>query len=776
MSKKRSPKRVAAPREPLAEPRPWWRAGEQRSAAWTLTALVVLAGAIWAVYGRAVNTPFIFDDKQSIVENYSIRTLWPLVGSDGQPGPLSPPVNIATSGRPLVNLSLAVNYRFGGLNPLGYHVLNICLHVLVALVVFAVIRRVLRLPYFGGRFDRAAEPLALAVALLWALHPLATESVTYVTQRTELMVGLFYLTTVYCSLRYWAAATRGGRMAWLSMAVLGSAAGMASKEMMVTAPVAVLLLERTLLAGSFREAWRRSWPLYAGLAATWLLLLALNYNSPRGDTAGFNLDVPAYAWWFTQAKVLLMYLKLAVWPWPLSVHYGMPYLDTLGAAGPWLLAVALLVAGILSLLWRNHPVGLVGTWVLLVLSPTLIVPIATEVVAERRLYLPLVALVSLAVVGGYWLVGQMAAKCRPEQDRAVVGRRLLAVAGGVALVLVLVAGVASARRLAVYRDELTLWQDAVAAQPEDPMACNNLGAELAKRGRNQEAMQYYRRAIELRPGYVKAECNIAGGLALVGHTQEAIDHLQKGLQLKPDSAVLLTNLGALLADAGENDQAIACHEKALQIKPHYAEAQFNLACVLARVGRTEQAVEHYRQALRIRPGYADAEYNLGIVLRDAGQTREAIEHFRRAVQERPDFADAHTNLGILLATVGSVPEAIAELQTTLKLAPDDWRSHANLAGVLRHAGRFQEAAQHLQQSLRINPNNIRAYYDLARLYAQMDQQAKAISTAESAVKLARSGGQTELAQKIEAWLTDYRAGPGDRRDGAPKSNDGQPSP
>jgi tetratricopeptide (TPR) repeat protein len=542
-----------------------------------LVAIAVVAGAVWAVYGRAVDAPFLFDDPLSIENNSSIRQLWPLVGNADHAGPLNPGQYNPMAGRPLVNLTLALNYHFGRLNPAGYHVLNIWLHVLSALLVFAIVRRTLRLPYFGGRFDRAAGPLSLGVALLWALHPLQTEPVIYITQRTELMVGFCYLATLYGSLRYWAAPTRGSRATWLALAVLASLAGMASKEVMVTAPVVVLLFERTFIAGSFRRAWHQSRFLYVGLAATWVLLLALNHSGPRSDTAGFHLGVPLYAWWFTQAKVLWIYLKLVVWPWPVAIHYGMPYLDSLAAAWPWLLGVALLAIALVILLWRNHPVGFLGAWMLLVLSPTLVVPIVTEVAAERRMYLPLAALAALVIVGGYWLVQQTAQWLRREgKDPGMI----FAVASCSLVAVFLFSYIVSTQRLEVYHDNLALWQSTVEAQPKDPIALVSLGVQFEGQGQTEEAMRCYRRAIELKPDYAEAHNALGVLLGRAGQTQQAVKHFEKAVQSQPNFSAAHYGYGIALMTVGRRRDAIAQFEEALRLSPDSAEAYWNL--ILAR--------------------------------------------------------------------------------------------------------------------------------------------------------------------------------------------------
>ncbi len=431
------------------------------------------------------------------------------------PGALSPPEDLPTSGRPLVNLSLAWNYHFGQDHPAGYHVFNLFLHVLSAWLLLAIVRRILCLDYFAGRFDNSSGPLAFAAALLWAVHPLQTETVEYITQRTELMVGFFYLSTFYCSLRHWAAQSAAARNIWCGLAALACLAGMASKEVMVTAPVIVLLFQRTIVTGSFRPALTKSWPLYLGLCLGWALLAYLNFSAPRASSAGFHLGVPAYVWWFTQAKVLMMYLKLAIWPWPLSIHYQIPYLETLRAAWPWLAAVAAWVAATLILLWQRSAIGFASVWVLIILSPTLVVPILTEVAAERRMYLPLAGLTTLLVVAGYALLRQTAVVRRGN----AAGKKTRwpeALAIAVCAMIFVALGLASTRRLAIYDDEQALWQDNLLHQPDDPISYYNLGHTLLKADQPQRAIEALQHAVRLRPNFAEAHNTL--GLALCAPT------------------------------------------------------------------------------------------------------------------------------------------------------------------------------------------------------------------------------------------------------------------
>ena len=333
---------------------------------------------------------------------------------------------------------------------------------------------------------------------------------------------------------------------------------------MVSAPVVVLLFERTFVAGSFRRAGRESWPLYVALSLTWGLLVALNVGGPRSASAGFHLDVPAYAWWFTQAKVLLIYLKLAVWPWPLVIHYDVPYLDTFAAAWPWLVPAVVLGIATLVLLWRRSALGFVLAWVLWILSPTLVVPIISEVAAERRMYLPLAALVSLFVVCGYALVDRVARLLAGGQRMASTLAWPVIMIVGCALVLVVTFGILSVRRLAAYRDSLTLWQDAVNRQPENYVAHTNYGVALLNTRRLPEAIEQFGEALRFATDDIaKIHLELGGALLLSNLYEEAIDHFQEALRrrarlLRPrESASLHGDRVARRQAARGSDRTIA---------------------------------------------------------------------------------------------------------------------------------------------------------------------------------------------------------------------------
>ena len=604
--------------------------------------ILVLGVAVFVVYYPAASSPFIFDDFASIVDNPSIRQLWPLVGSGKSEGPLNPPDGTPVYGRPLVNLSLAVNYHFGEVDPFGYRVVHIVVHLLSAILLWAIVARTLRLDYFQGKFDRVAEPLAFASAMVWALHPVNTESVVYVTQRTEVMMGMFYLATLYCGIRYWSTSRTMARATYLVLATLACLSGMLCKEMMASAPAMTLLFERTFIAGSFRRALGRSWPLYVGLALTWVPVLALNYHETRTPGAGFDLGVATHEWWFTQTKVLFLYLKLAVWPWPLVIHYEVPYLKTVAEAWPWLLAAGLLVIGTLVLHWRRTAAGFVAVWYFAVLSPTLLIPLVGETAAERRLYVPLAAIVPLLIIGGYVVLRRAWQSVARRAGRESIRGGPIAVFSVAMVALAIGFGYMSSRRLVAYRERLTLWQDAAVHQPHDPVVQFNLGTVLAEAGQLPEAISHLKEAVRLAPGPQVPEL---------------------------------------------------WHGELLRFRAHY-----NLARALEGSSRPQDAIEHYRLTLSLRPDDAASHYNLARLLEDAGKTRQAGEHYRQAIAAQPDFAAANANLGILLMTAGHRQEAIRHFEAALR-GQEDLANCMNLAMAYAVENRVAEAIPLTEKAL-----------------------------------------------------------------------------
>lgn len=632
--------------------------GTGRASLWAVAVLVVTAAGTFA---GSLGGPFVYDDDEAIVRNPFIRALTP-IGSA-----LNAPPHSAVSGRPLISLSLAVNHALGGLDPIGYHVWNVAVHVGVGVLLFGVVRRTFRAPVVPVTLRRGADGTALACALLWLLHPLNSEVVENAILRTESMMGASYLLALYAAIRGFAAGR--GAWRWLAVSVVAGVAGAACKESMVTAPPMVLLYDAVFAAGAVGAALRRRPGYYAALTLTWVALAVLNGGGPRSG-AGFASEVSAWTYLQHQGPMIATYLKLAVWPAPLVADYGSTSATAPAGAWPWLAGLTAL-AGLVAAAWRTHrPLAYLGTWFFVTLAPaSSVVPIATEVGAERRMYLPLMALVVLGALGARTLIARLVPP--PQQRHVARAATAMAVA---ALMVTTIA------RHDDYRDRLTLWQSVVDRRPHG-RAHHNLGIELAARQRPAEALEQYRLATPDEP---KAHYALAYALAMAGRPADAAAEARQlltrlpGDALAPNAASLL---GVVLAEQGDHAGAIGAFTHALTMRPTYRDARAGLADSLRATGRWREAAEAYRTYLEQAPNDAVAFGNLGVVLSQDGQTIDATRAFARAVELTPESAPARFNYGLSLLDAGRRDEALAQFRRGLALDPRDARLHEAVAGL-----------------------------------------------------------------------------------------------
>jgi tetratricopeptide (TPR) repeat protein len=637
--------------------------------------LIALAAAF--AWGDSLGAPFAMDDHPSIVANPTIRQLWP-------PAWLQPPAAGATvDGRPVLNFTFALNHAAGGLDPRGYRLVNLLIHTLSALTLFGLVRWTLRrspapsgpdrpIPKLGRAGGDAAVPsfnadlFALAAALLWLLHPLQTAAVTAVVQRAESLMGLFYLLTLYAFVRATADTPAAGHRGWLIASVAACAAGMGTKEVMVTAPLLVFLCDRAFVAGSFAGAWRARRGYYLALAATWLGLAALVLaHRGRGGSAGFGTDISAWNYALTQCPAVFHYLRLTVWPAGQVFDYGTPTVTAFGdVVGPALVLLVLLVAAGWALV-RRPAVGVPAVAFFLLLAPSSsVVPVATQTIAEHRMYLPLAALIVLGLALGRALVAKLA------PPRALVG---VVLAAGVAAL-----GVVTHARNQVYRSELSLWQDTAAKRPDNPRAHHNLGLALDHAGRTEEAVAAFRAAIALQPTH-------------------AFAHFE---------------LGRIAFVAGRWSEAADAFAAALAADPRFIDARVNLGRALARQGRMDEAAFHYRQALAEEAGAADIRAELSGLLIQQGRAAGDAGKLREAVALDEGSAPAWFALGNLLARQRRFAEAIAAFEAALARDGSHLEARGNLANSLLVTGRAADAIRHYEAILQVRPNDARVQENL----------------------------------------------------------------
>ena len=663
-------------------------------------------------YVNSLENPFIWDDSNAIVNNPTIRSLWPPWA------PLQPPAETPVSTRPLVNLSFALNYAVHGLDVRGYHLVNLGLHLLTACLLFATLRRALVTGMPNTRAHAHRSVIALLATLVWAVHPMLSEVVNYSTQRSDALGGQLLIATLFAAQR---ALDASRRTRWQAMAVIASACGVLSKEFVAVTPLIVLLYDRVFAFPSFREAIAARRHLYMALAATWIPLAAILALRPH-STIGFASGVDAWTYALNQAAIIVHYLRLAVWPDALVLDYGVPRPLTLGAVWGSALVIAALFAASLAALFRWPRVGFLCIVFFILLAPTSsVVPIASEVGAERRMYLALAALTILGVVGGAWAIDRVR-----EGFPRRVGTVLPAAAAATAFACVGILGMLTARRNSEFASPVTLWRTSVDRWPQG-RARASYAAALSDQGDHESAIDQLRLA---RSDFPKARFMLGRELAAAGRRDEAARELSAFIAAEPraEDQLPARMLRADLLVETRPDEATAEFRRLVDMFPTNPAPREHLALQLLDRGETAEAAAHFRELLRLSPNNVSWRLSLGRALGLNRQFDEAAAAYRHALDIDPRAVAAHAGLAAALLESGHISEAATRAEAGLVLAPGHAALHNILGAARATQGRLDEAIAHFKQAIAMNPNYAEAHRNLA----QAEGQAEAMRSIQSA--------------------------------------------
>ncbi len=611
-----------------------------------LPAALLIAAVTLAVFWPALENQFVnWDDDKNFLTNpafrglavSNLRWMWTTFHLGHY--------------HPLTWMSLGLDYVIWGLDPTGYHLTNVLLHTANAVLFYLVALRLL-----GGKIWTAA-----AAALLFAVHPLRVESVAWVSERRDVLSGVFYLLSVLAYLR---AQKEGPRGRWLAASLAAFAAALLSKVIVVSLPIVLLLLDIYPLRRGPR--WREKIPYFAlAFAAGWAALAG-----QQTGVAGFAGHVTMRAGLRVELSLygLVFYVWKTISPFGLYPQYA--WSGSVSPLDPLLLATAALAvaATAAAVALRSRYPALLTVWGCYVVSLLPVLSIARldpqQSVADHHTYLATLGLALLAAAG-------LTALRAPE---------------AATLAALVVVGLAALTRqqIGVWRDPLSLWTRTLAGAPDSAVAHNNLGEALGARARLEEAIPQFERALQIKPAYVEA----------------------------------YYNLGLVRRKQGRLQAATQCFEQALQIDPTLAPVHNDLANCYAVLGRKQEALEQYRLALRYQPDFANAHYNLGNLLQSEGQLTEAISRYQEALRLNPALVDAHNNWGVTLDALHRPTEAIGHYRQALLLDPQNADAHNNLGSSLEAQGKTKEAMAHYREALRLNPSHRDARANLTRLVRQ----------------------------------------------------------
>ena len=587
-----------------------------------LAALIVVV-----IYSNTLTGPFIFDDRPHIVENPYIRLtglsfddLKEVIQKSRYPT------------RPVANISLALNYYANGYNVVGFHAVNILIHICSGLFLYLLLKLTLSLPSLREHFSYN-KWIPLLSALLWLVHPIQTQSVSYIIQRMNSMAAMFYILSMLLYVKFRLAPDKKNKSLLLSGCVLAGLLSLGTKEIAATLPFFIFLYEWVFFQNLSGQWLNRRAPVLAALGAFVMVLAFIYLGSNPLD--GIKMDYGAREFTpglrlLTELRVVVFYFSLLLWPHPQRLNLTHDFSLSLSLfQPPGTFLSLLLIAGFLLAaicLAKRHPLfSFCMLWFFgnLVIESSVI---ALELVFEHRLYLPSMMALFLAVVGLFRFI-------RPQW---------LAIA--LLCVAVAIGSVWTYQRNAIWADDVALWRDCVQKSPAKARAYTNLASALVRRGNLEEAAGHYQTALRIKPEYAEPHFNLGIIRAKSGKLAEGLNHFRKAVEIDPLNFKAQNNLGAALLSSGRLDEAIGHLQNALKINPDYPEAHNNLGQALHLQGNRDAALTHFKEALHLDPAYAKAHVNLGIVLRQMGRFQQAGQHFEEALRLRPGYAPARINL------------------------------------------------------------------------------------------------------------------------------------
>ncbi|NIO29197.1 MAG: tetratricopeptide repeat protein [Candidatus Latescibacteria bacterium] len=617
--------------------------------------IIIALGVLF--YSNSFDGVLIMDDQVHIVDNPTLR--W-----QGEPGQNLR--GLLRLGRPLVDATLVMNYSISGLEVWSYHALNLIIHILAALTLYGIIRRTLTHIRFEKAHSRTTlEILAQGAALLWMLHPLHTQAVTYIIQRAESLMGLFYFLTLYCAIR----GLEGHRKFWYPACVAACALGMASKPVMITAPLMVLLHDRCFFAGTIKSALRSSKGLYAGLAATWGVFALISSQATFDETSGFGIpSFTAWEYFLSQFGVILHYLRLTLWPDALSLDYNWPVARGISRILPSIIIVgALLIASVWAFAARQpqakskqafsmrRPAGFLGLWFFVILAPSSSVFPIKDLAFEHRMYVPLAAAAVLFVFILFRII------------RLLNLRRTQVFTGVIVAVFVLALGVRTYSRNRDYKSPVVMWSDVLEKRPNNPRALNELGNAIRDLGNVQEALELYEKALKVEPTNPGPHMNVGNIYSNMGNYEKAIWHFNEALRIDPEYADAHLNIGQTYLSLGDPEKALGHYQKAVNLLPGYAEAYIGLGNALGTLNRFDESMAAFQKASSLKPYLAEPYNNMGTLFYRMERYQEALFYYEEAIKRDPHSAPIHTNLGNLLMKLGRKEEALVHFNRASEL-------------------------------------------------------------------------------------------------------------
>jgi len=679
------------------------------------------------IYSNTFKAPFVFDDiSMYIVENPAIKDFkYFLDASRLDETSVDKGFREQFKNRIVAHLTLAINYKLHGLNVIGYHIFNLAVHIINALLVYYLVSLTFKAHFFKDRRPAAFSDaqyrgmFALFCSLLFVSHPLQTQAVTYISQRLASLAALFYLFSLVLYIKSRLSESGGRRYGYYLLSILAAVSAVKTKEISFTLPLVITIYELMFLESSTKKKLFYLIPFYLVIVLIPLSLIRTDsYSfesiiSSMGQKSKDPDAIPRLAYLFTQFRVIVTYIRLFFIPVDQNLDYDFPvyssfltpevflsflFLFLIFTSGACLFYCSRYTYNAKRYGYRLISFGIFYFFITLSTESS-IIPLR-DVIFEHRVYLPSAGLIIAVAASVFVITGSDKNKTTEKAMTAVL------------LLIILAFSVAAYARNSVWKEQIALWGDTAKKSPLKARPHYNLGVAYAEKKQFEDAVKEYLMAIQIDPNYYLAHNNLGFIYDKQSKLEDAVKHYAIAIKIKPDFAEAHNGFGLAYEKQSRFEEAVKEFSEAIGIKPDYHEAHYNLGNVYAKQGRTGEAVKEYLEAVRIKPDYTKAYNNLGVVYSKDGRFDEAIEAFRNASRFQPDDFSLHYNLGKLYIMSSRFDEAITEYLAGIKLKPDFAELYNDLGVSYLKKGQAEKASDAFKTALKLNPDFAEAVRNL----------------------------------------------------------------
>ena len=692
---------------------------KNRHTRYHLISILIIAAVSFIAYCNTLSGEFIWDDRKLILDNYYIKD-WGNLSTNVTSDFFFTSREEGKIGyyRPVIILSYMINYSLFKIDPLGYHITNILFHLLNGILIYLLAVHLL-----------GSVRISLLASLLFSVHPVHTESVSWIAGRTDVIACTFFLTSLYLYIKF----TEKKRLSLYILSLLSFILSLFSKEMAVTLPLILIIYDYYYTAEGSSEKFFKRLRLWLPFFAIIPIFLFIKYailNISMG-----NPHVASFGKFFTMVtfgKAFIYYLKKLLWPFLLNAYVVLPFTTNIFSPAVLLTLTIFIFSLYFILKWGHQFKGL--SFILAFFWTTLIpvsnfIPISAPTdmgfpTCERFLYIPSVGFSLICALALESLIKRLASK---TYYKVLYALSLLSILSCYFLATLI--------RNEDWKEELHFYKKTSQSSPLAYIIHNNLGNAYVDKKMYAEAKRKFQYILELEPDFYFTHLNLGVVYYHEGKLDEAIKKYHVALRLKPEFAEPHNNLATIYIERGLYEQAWEECLKALEYKPTMGEAHNNLGTLYEIDGSLQKAIEEYRKTIKMKPYLAKAYYNLGNAYSTQGLYDQAILEFKEALRLDPDHADIYNNLGICYKKQRLYDKAIEAYQKAIALDADYVKAYSNLGNIYWEKGQYEQAILKYQKALELNPDSYEIHNSLGIAYKSLRRYEQAIKAFKEALRL-----------------------------------------